>query len=1159
MELLSSICKQLALQATELPSLLQKLYKEKAPEGEGLGIDDLMLVIFSLCDCFENVYICFDELSEFTSKLEREIVISKIQWMRNRSARIFITSCIHGRIFEKCHCNDDIRDAVLHESQIEIKADKNAIRKCLLQRLRDDKTSESLLADADIKADAMVERLVSDCGGMFLMAQLKFDREFREKADEIASSRHFSGKGLGDAVAAEDLRPLMGQSRARTKERVWGDSFRIINEQDPHHRDLALRALSWVMHALRPLQVGECVQALSIDVSGDYVYLINGESVLVQGNPDRVGASLHRPAVDSEASSPAKYLDCNAAGSEAQIPLFEICEGLIQCHGDDQEVCLSEDAYIEQLTKQLKELYPEAHLQLATTCIEFLTRDEVLASDQDDFGKDPNDMKMLQQLVPFKTYAKQYWTAHYLACNDPNLDELLIDYRRKLHKHSARLLEVREPFFRPKYVVEVIDDETPVIKASRLGLNRVLERLLSGEDYNVNAESWRRETAMSVAVVASHASTVQLLYRHGGLIHHFNKIGDTPLHVAAQQDDEVMVALLLHYGMQPDVESGGNRETPLLQAGRVNGVKAIKILLDYGAGKAASAKAEVLLHALSDAFLDLVKFLVQRGFDLCAPTGYDDTNLLCAVKSGSLDMVEYVVNNGLFPSESDDQQPMVIQRAAEKGYLSIVELLLNYGADPFREDEREEHFHPSETALGAAIRKKHKDIADLLLPRMGSGIPSEVIIGMVVEAVRAKSPETARLLLEKAPNDLTRLSPKQIDLLLEKAVLQDDEELLKFLFDRGLSTTMLLEVDGRSLLQVAAKGHPKTARVLLDLGADPNLGCSIGLTPLHYAVECNAIEVLQLLLDHGADPSIRAEDGSTALLIGGFGPKPEAARLLLQRGANASDFNVNGKTVLHCAIRDNDADLVRFILEQGIDLSIRCSKGGSALHLAAFKGYADIVKLLLQYGADMELRHEFDSHACQDSDRATKENETYDGVDRCREWGRVEIQWTALHSAVYSGHTVVVNILLNHGAKASSTALRGETPLHITASACKPEIVKLLLEHGATILDQNHNGDTALHSAAGAAVAIAAEKSHGASTCCCKLEREAAEKTEDHSKSDCIKILLDHGPDPTLQNREGRNPLELAVVAGHEEIVETLLVRGPSNAYPPSAYVKLLN
>ena len=115
---------------------------------------------------------------------------------------------------------------------------------------------------------------------------------------------------------------------------------------------------------------------------------------------------------------------------------------------------------------------------------------------------------------------------------------------------------------------------------------------------------------MSVAVVAGHASTVQLLYRHGGLINHFNKVGDRLFHVVAQQDDEVMVALLVHYGIRPDFESGGNRETPLLQAGCVIGIKAIKISLEYGAGKSASAKAGVLSYALSHGFLDLVKFLV---------------------------------------------------------------------------------------------------------------------------------------------------------------------------------------------------------------------------------------------------------------------------------------------------------------------------------------------------------------------------------------------------------------------------------------------------------------------------------------------------------------------------------------------------------------------
>ena len=138
---------------------------------------------------------------------------------------------------------------------------------------------------------------------------------------------------------------------------------------------------------------------------------------------------------------------------------------------------------------------------------------------------------------------------------------------------------------------------------------------------------------------------------------------------------------------------------------------------------------------------------------------------------------------------------------------------------------------------------------------------------------------------------------------------------------------------------------------------------------------------------------------------------------------------------------------------------------------------------------------------------------------------------------------MIIDILLKYGTKVSSPALRGELLLHTAASAYKPEILKRFLEHGTSILIQTYNGDISLHSTAGAAPAIAAENSHRTSTYYCNLEKEAAEKTEDHSKSDYIKYPLDHGANPAFQNRESRNLLELIVVAGHEEIIETLLQR----------------
>jgi ankyrin repeat protein len=114
------------------------------------------------------------------------------------------------------------------------------------------------------------------------------------------------------------------------------------------------------------------------------------------------------------------------------------------------------------------------------------------------------------------------------------------------------------------------------------------------------------------------------------------------------------------------------------------------------------------------------------------------------------------------------------------------------------------------------------------------------------------------------------------------------------------------------------------------------------------------------------------------------------------------------------------------------------------------------------------------------------------------------------------------------------------------------------LEHGANLFDKTNSGDTPLHSAAQAAAAVAADQAEKHFKCCYQLEKDAAEKPEDYSKSNCIALLLEHGVDPSSENEEGLTPLALAVGAGHEDVVNTLLDRTPSKVYSSAAYVKLL-
>ena len=44
-------------------------------------------------------------------------------------------------------------------------------------------------------------------------------------------------------------------------------------------------------------------------------------------------------------------------------------------------------------------------------------------------------------------------------------------------------------------------------------------------------------------------------------------------------------------------------------------------------------------------------------------------------------------------------------------------------------------------------------------------------------------------------------------------------------------------------------------RLLLDRGADPNVRCEgDSATPLHFAAEKEAVDMIRLLVEHGADP-----------------------------------------------------------------------------------------------------------------------------------------------------------------------------------------------------------------------------------------------------------------------------------------------------------------
>lgn len=270
---------------------------------------------------------------------------------------------------------------------------------------------------------------------------------------------------------------------------------------------------------------------------------------------------------------------------------------------------------------------------------------------------------------------------------------------------------------------------------------------------------------------------------------------------------------------------------------------------------------------------------------------------------------------------------------------------------------------------------------------------------------------------------------------------------------------------------------------LLNLGADPNIGCGI-FSPLEVAVRNKNKEMVSLLLLHGAKIFFQ-EDGRSkvldyvrykkddkskeiyALLVAKLSPK-EADKLKLkekkERGINEIK---HGSTLLLNAAHDNDLDTVKQLLKSGADPNISDESFGfiCPLYNAVCNKNKEMVSLLLSYGA--EVRFEKDgSSSIFNSLEVNNYQEILDIV-LCHfaDIGKKDsVGLSPIHWACRDGHLNVVKHILE---KSPSLVHNADnpykfTPLHWASRRGFKEIVALLVSKGASKTATSKSGFTPL-------------------------------------------------------------------------------------------------
>ena len=394
--------------------------------------------------------------------------------------------------------------------------------------------------------------------------------------------------------------------------------------------------------------------------------------------------------------------------------------------------------------------------------------------------------------------------------------------------------------------------------------------------------------------------------------------------------------------------------TPLAWAVRADDLETVRLLLGAGANPNAANRNGVtpLSLAATNRNAGMIDALLKAGADAKAKLPGGETVLMSAARTGDPNVVRLLLEHGAdVHAREDTYGETALMWAASENHPDAARVLIEHGADVNARSKMLEYPKDRFGLEGVMTILPHGDWTPLMY------------------AARQGSLGAARVLAE-AHADLNLTDP-----------------------------------DGTTALVLALiNSHFDTAALLLEKGADPNIGDSVGMAALYAAVDVNTLgevygrpgrhfndehtglDLIGLLLGHGANPNgqlkhptlFRAHtpgegtlgEGSTPLMRAAKNGDAAAMRLLLDHGADPALAQKSGTTALMMAaglgrglgVFANDyateaqmLEGVKVLVERGVDVNAVDAKGDTAVHFAALS-MDSVVRYLAEHGAKLDIK-----------------------------------------------------------------------------------------------------------------------------------------------------------------------------------------------------------
>ena len=491
-------------------------------------------------------------------------------------------------------------------------------------------------------------------------------------------------------------------------------------------------------------------------------------------------------------------------------------------------------------------------------------------------------------------------------------------------------------------------------------------------------------TALHVASSIGFRGLAAALIKNG----HQNEINvkdaswNTPLHLASHFAKDEVIDVLLEHGADINLGMDDGRPTPLHSATLQGNVQTIQQLLGHGARPNAISKdiGPVINAAVSSGNLGAVEILMKTEKD--APLDAQMNDFLSPLAAAAL-CSDLAVFDNLTQSYANGSRPEEFSKAllaaAAAGRSEVCKKLLVYQHS--LEDLQEAMDSAARASRWAVVRifletcpglncqdvllqtalcsGEETDTVEAVWRYTGGNLPPQIVDRALYEATDREKISTIQLLLRDfraSPN----ATGEEYGNALTASAYDGTLHILRELLDAGADID---SPHGWALQTASAHGHYQVVEELLKRGANVNAFTTNRYfkqgTSLQAACETGKDDIVAILLENGADPDLGAGPDSAPLIAAARRGEDQILRHLIMAKPRTNFLGgPDQSSPLIYAAGSASANSVRLLLKAGAEVNLPDKEGNTALIMASSRGDRNCVEELLKSGADVTLTND---------------------------------------------------------------------------------------------------------------------------------------------------------------------------------------------------------